>query len=137
MKNQSFNNLNLSCISGGESASYELQVSPPNSNGSFCPGNIEFTCIGRGVHIVLNWLINGSSVVQYIFHTNHHFPININNDTVNVTIVNANGSINIDIVSTLSGHFSYLRGSSIQCGRDFLLSQNIVVEGYGKFIGWK
>ncbi len=45
-------------ISGGENARYELQVSPPNSNGSFCPGNIEFTCTGRAVSIALNWFIN-------------------------------------------------------------------------------
>ncbi len=54
---------------------------------------------------------------------------------VNITILNANGSLNIDIVSTLSSNFSYLRGASIQCGRGDILSNNIMIEGYSKLFG--
>ncbi len=123
----------LSSISEGESATYELQVSPPNSNGSFCPGNIEFTCIGRGVPIVLNWFINESSVVLYLYDDQTDMlPMNILDYPVNITIINVTGSSIIDIVSTLSSHFSYLRGASVRCGRGSFMSYSTVVEGNGK-----
>ena len=123
----------LSSISGGESATYELQVSPPNSNGSFCPGNIEFTCIGRGVPIVLNWFINESSVVLYLYDDQTDmFPMNVLVSPVNVTIVSVTCSFTIDIVSTLSSNFGYLRGASIRCGRGSFMSHSTVVEGNGK-----
>ena len=117
-----------------ESASYDLQAVSPNSNGSFCPGKIELTCIGRGVSIILNWFINESSVAQYIFKQTDTFPIKTIGSHFNNTIVSANGSLTIDYVSTLSGKFGYLNGASIQCGRDSILSNKIVVLGYSKFI---
>ncbi len=125
----------MSCISVGENAGYELQVQPPNSNGSFCPGEIELTCTGRSVTSVLNWFINESSIAEYVFTQSDHFPLNVIDSSVNITIVNATGLINIEhIVSTLSGNFSYLRGVSIRCGRESMLSNNIIVEGFGEFI---
>ena len=119
-------------ISGSESATYELQVSPPNSNGSFCPGNIELTCIGRRASIAFNWFINESSVAQYVYDQRHMLPMNVLVSPVNVTIVSAIGSVAIDIVSTLSSNFSHLRGASIRCGRGSILSYSTVVEGNGK-----
>ncbi len=128
----------MSCISVGENAVYELQVQSPNSNGSFCPGEIELTCTGRSVASVLNWFINESPIAQYEFTQSDHFPLSVIDSSVNITIVNATGLITIEyIVSTLSGNFSYLRGVSIRCGRDSTLSNNIIVEGYGEFITWK
>ncbi len=120
----------LSCIPGGVSASYELRVSPPNSNGSFCPGNIELTCISQNAPRILNWFINGSSVAQYTFNqVDSH--INIMNSSINIAIVNVTSKSSS--VLTLSGNFSYLRGAFIQCGRDFILSDIIVVKSYSKF----
>ena len=116
-----------------ESASYDLQAVSPNSNGSFCPGEIELTCIGRGVSIILNWFIN-ESMTQYIFSQTDTFPIKTKGSHFNITIVSANGSLTIDYVSTLSGNFCYLNGASIQCGRDSILSNKIVVLGYSKLI---
>ncbi len=131
-----FQKLNLSCTSGGESStSYEIHVGSPNSNGSFCPGNIELTCIGRDASIVLNWFINGSSIAQYIFEQIDTFPMKIMDNPVNISIISANGSLTVDYVSILSGNFSYLKRASIQCGRGSKLSNNIVVKGFGKFIG--
>ncbi len=125
--------MNLSCVSVGENADYELQVSPPNSNGSFCPGEVEFTCIGRNVSSALNWFINKSSIAQYVFSSLDTFPYNVNS-SFNITIVNATGSIMLKYIeSTWSGNFSYLRGVSIHCGRNPLFSHNFVVEGYGKY----
>ncbi len=72
-------------------------------------------------------------VAQYIYDETDNFPTNEIDSPVNITIVNATGSSIIDIVSTLSGNFSYLEGVSIYCGRDSLLSNHIAVEGYGKF----
>ncbi len=125
------------CISGSEGSIYKLQVSPPNSNGSFCPGNIELTCIGRGASIVLNWFINGSSVSQYLYAVTDIFPVNVIEYPVNITILSANGSIAVDFASTLSGNFGYLSGASIKCGRGSVLSNNIMIEGYSKLIGVK
>ncbi len=127
----------LFCISGSEGSIYKLQVSPPNSNGSFCPGNIELTCIGREARIALNWFINESLVSQYLYDMTDIFPVNVMEYPVNITILNANGTLNIDIVSTLSSNFSYLRGASIQCGRGSILSNNIMIEGYSKLFGVK
>ncbi len=62
------------------------------------------------------------------------FPVNVVEYPVNIT---ANGSVNIDIVSTLSSNFSYLRGASIQCGRGDILRNNIMIEGYSKLSGVK
>ncbi len=72
-------------------------------------------------------------VAQYIFVETDNFPTKIIDSPFNITIINATGSNTIDIVSTLSGNFSYLQGASIYCGRDNLLSNHIAVEGYGKF----
>ncbi len=47
-------------------------------------------------------------------------------------LFNATGSLTIDIISTLSSNFSYLRGASIRCGRDMIFSNSAIVEGYGK-----
>ncbi len=128
----------MSCISVGENAGYELQVQSPNSNGSFCPGEIELTCTGRSVASVLNWFINESSIAEYVFTQSDHFPLNVIDSSVNITIVNATGLITIEYIdSTLSGKFSYLKGVSIRCGRGSMLSNNIIVEGYGEFISWK
>ncbi len=120
----------LSCIPGGVRASYELRVSPPNSNGSFCPGNIELTCISQNAPRILNWFINGSSVAQYTFNqVDSH--INIMDSSINIAIVNVTSKSSS--VLTLSGNFSYLRGAFIQCGRDSIISDNIVVKSYSKF----
>ncbi len=120
-------------ISGSESATYELQVSPPNSNGSFCPGNIELTCIGRNAPIGFNWFINESSVVLYLYDDQTDMlPMNILDYPVNITIINVTGLLTIDIVSTLSSNFSYLRGASVRCGRGSFMSYSTVVEGNGK-----
>ena len=124
----------LSCIPGGVRASYELRVSPPNSNGSFCPGNIELTCISQNAPRILNWFINGSSVAQYTFNQMDSHFINITDSSINIAIVNVTGKSSIiNTVVTLSGNFSYLRGAFIQCGRDSILSDNIVVKSYSKF----
>ncbi len=124
----------LSCIPGGVSATYELRVSPPNSNGSFCPGNIEFTCISQNAPRILNWFINGSSVAQYTFNRMDNYLTNKTDSSIDIAIVNVTSKSSIiDSVLTLSGNFSYLRGSFIQCGRDSILSDNIVVESYSKF----
>ncbi len=124
----------LSCIPGGVSASYELRVSPPNSNESFCPGNIELTCISQNAPRILNWFINGSSVAQYTFNQMDSHFINITDSSINIAIVNVTGKSSIiNTVVTLSGNFSYLRGAFIQCGRDSILSDNIVVKSYSKF----
>ncbi len=62
-----------------------------------------------------------------------HF-INIMDSSINIAIVNVTSKSSIiNIILTLSGNFSYLKGASIQCGRNSILSDNIVVESYSKF----
>ncbi len=112
-----------------------MRVSPPNSNGSFCPGNIELTCISQNAPRIINWFINGSSVAQYTFNRMDNYLINITDSSINIAIVNVTGrSPTINSVLILSGNFSYLRGVSIQCGRDSILSDNIMVESYSKLV---
>ena len=124
----------LSCIPGGVSANYELRVSPPNFNESFCPGLIELTCTSQNAPRILNWFINGSSVAQYTFNQMDSHFINIMDSSINIAIVNVTSKSSIiNIILTLSGNFSYLKGASIQCGRDSILSDNIMVESYSKF----
>ncbi len=85
----------LSCIPGGVRANYELRVSPPNFNESFCPGLIELTCISQNAPRILNWFINGSSVAQYTFNqVDSHF-INIMDSSINIAIVNVTSKSSI------------------------------------------
>ncbi len=80
----------------------------------------------------MNWFINGSSVAQYVYGQMDMLPMNVLDSPVNITVINATGLLTIDIVSTLSSNFSYLRGASIRCGRDSAVSNSAVVEGYDK-----
>ncbi len=71
-------------------------------------------------------------MAQYVYGQMDMLPMNVLDSPVNITIINATGLLTIDIVSTLSSNFSYLRGASIRCGRDNVVSNSAVVEGYGK-----
>ncbi len=74
-------------------------------------------------------------MAQYLYSQADILPRNVLASPINVTIVSATGSSTIDIVSTLSSNFSYLRGASIRCGRDSILSNSTIVKSYGKLLG--
>jgi len=84
-----------------------IVTSDPDTNGSYCPGRVTFTCNGTDVANGLQWLINGSEHYNYILSSSDNdFPKTVSN-TNNITIAvisaspveNSNG---INILSTLT-----------------------------------
>ena len=118
------------------------------SNGSICPGPIEFTCTGTGVGGGITWKVNNKVLASYFFQRDHlnSFPrtvIPLMFD-VEIMIINASESQNselaIDIVSTLSSNISILRGSMIQCSTQRLnktvnVTKKIIEGNHGHLIG--
>ena len=97
-------------------------ISSLPSNGSICPGPIQFNCTGTEV-TGLVWRMNGTDRGTYVLVHDHSFPrtLNLNPHLIGVEVMIVSASKNqndlrfIDIVSTLSSNVSILRGSMIQC----------------------
>ncbi len=94
-----------------------LTSSPtPPSNGYFCPGPVQFTCVGTDI-FSLSWRINNTySRGTYEFFSGDTFPISLLLDPLlpDVTIMITSGSHN-RIESTLAASVSNLRGTLIEC----------------------
>ena len=109
------------------------------SNGSICPGPIQFNCTGTEVGGGLAWRVNGTDHVTYAFVHDHSFPRTVNLNPhlmgVEVIIVSAslsqNSQVTIDIVSTLSSNVSILSGSMIQCLSGVITSEVLNVTEIG------
>ena len=116
-----------------------LSSSPP-TNGSFCPGTVQFTCVGTNIQIVLDWKIDGSIIATYSFRRTDELPLVIAPkpsapESVEVTILAAvliDGS-RLNITSVLRGNVTDLRGSTVYCS-ELILSSNeqYYVEAQGK-----
>ena len=83
-------------------------TSDPDTNGSYCPGRVIFTCNGTSVANGLEWVLNG--MIHNIFTLtfgDSDFPRRVSSDSSNITIRVISANIaehfqGIDIVSVLS-----------------------------------
>ncbi len=88
---------------------------PPSSNGYFCPGPVEFTCVGTEISD-LSWRINNTYRGTYRYLSGDTFPqsLSLIPTLPDVTIMITSGS-DSRIESTLTASVSNLRGTLIEC----------------------
>ncbi len=88
---------------------------PPSSNGYFCPGPVEFTCVGTEISS-LTWRINNTYRGDYRYLVDDTFPQTLSLSPllpdVNIMITSGSDS---RIESTLNANVSSLRGTLIEC----------------------
>ena len=82
-------------------------TSEPDTNGSYCPGRVTFTCNGTNVAIGLDWIINGiTSFTFNLIRGDTNFPRTVserNNITIRVLSVSlGENTLSINIVSVLT-----------------------------------
>ena len=100
---------------------FEL-TSDPQTSGTYCPGPVNFTCVGTDIGSSFFWNVNGTTVASYPYRTNDLFPrrltINLPLDGVVVEITNAsqlqNGNYNITSTFNVLD-ISDLTGTLLQC----------------------
>ena len=84
-----------------------ILTSAPDTNGSYCPGRVIFTCSGTNVANGLEWIINGIVYSTFtLISGDTNFPRTISErNNVTISILSANPVVNspgINLVSTLS-----------------------------------
>ena len=89
---------------------------PPLSNGYFCPGPVQFTCVGTDI-FSLTWRINNTYRKTYRFFSGDTFPLSLilSPPLPDVTIVITSGSDNIIESTLVTASVSNLRGTLIEC----------------------
>ncbi len=107
---------------------------PPSSNEYFCPGPVQFACVGIEVS-TLSWIVNGSHSIQYTLlpGVNPTFPLTASLSPplpgVVVMITSASReSSGQDITSTLSASASVLNGLLLQCVANNLIRNASIQE---------
>ncbi len=134
----------LSCIIIISIAVPEITLTsspPPSSNGYFCPGPVQFTCVGTDVPI-LSWIFNGTHSVQYSLLTGVNppdFPLTVSLNPplpgVVVMITSASrGSSGQDITSTFSASASVLSGSLLLCEASNIIRNASIQEREGELV---
>ena len=84
-----------------------ILTSAPDTNGSYCPGRVTFTCNGTSVANGLEWIITETLHNTFILNPGDtNFPRTVSDvNNITIRIIRASpveNSIGIDIVSTLS-----------------------------------
>ena len=122
-----------------------LSSSPP-TNGSYCPGTVQFTCRGTKIPVSLEWKINENFVAIYNFRLTHMFPFAVRLDIpstsssledVEVTILTAvSDGFSLNITSVLKGNVDSLQGSTVYCTPPAILlsSEKYHVDIQGKLL---
>ena len=113
-----------------------LLTSSPNTNGSYCPVTVNFTCFGTNEPIGLSWRLNGSIINTYTFPNSgvEIFPsVVFASNVVTITVKNAVfiPPITHNITSELSGTVSDLLGSTISCRTAVIESEEFIVHFKG------
>ncbi len=88
---------------------------PPSSDGYFCPGPVQFTCVGTEIPS-LTWRINNTYRGTYRFFIEDSFPqfLSLSPLLPDVNIIITSGS-DSRIESTLNADVSNLRETLIEC----------------------
>ncbi len=104
---------------------------PPSSNGYFCPGPVQFTCVGTEIP-KLGWKINGTYRGRYQYFHDDTFPQSLSLSPllpdVNIMITSGSDS---RIESTLNANVSSLRETLIECNNVQYESNTTVQERQG------
>ena len=113
-----------------------MLTSSPDTNGSYCPGTVNFTCVGIDEPFGLGWRVNGSIVDTYAFPNSgmEVFPeVVFVNDIVTITVKNAviTSLSTHNITLLLSGNVSDLLGSTISCRTAIIESEEFIVRSKG------
>ncbi len=113
---------------------------PPSSNGYFCPGPVQFTCVGIEISS-LSWIVNDTHSLQYtlLSGVNPTFPftVSLNPPLPGVVVMIASasrGSSGQDITSTISASVSVLSGSSLQCVDNNIIRSASIQEREGEIV---
>ncbi len=105
-----------------------LMSSPPSSNGYFCPGPVQFTCVGTDVPN-LSWRINNTYRGTYRYLDGDPFPQTLSLSPllpdVNIMITSGNDN---RIESTLNANISNLRETLIECSSADQIRDNTTVQ---------
>ena len=109
-----------------------LLTSSPDTNGSYCPVTVNFTCFATNEPIGLSLTLNGSIINTYAFPNSgmEMFPsVIFVNNIVTITVKNAviASSTSHNITSELSGNVSDLLGSTISCRTITTKSEEFIV----------
>ena len=114
-----------------------LSSSSP-TNGSYCPGTVNFTCRGTDISITLNWKINRTTIGTYIFRYDT-FPfflpptLSTPEGVELIVLYSLTDGISLqNITSMLKGNVAHLLGSAVECATAFLSSEQYYVEAQGK-----
>ena len=113
-----------------------LLTSSPDTNGSYCPVTVNFTCFATNEPIGLSWTVNGSTLNTYAFPNSgmEMFPsVIFVNNIVTITVKNVvfiPPSIH-NITTELSGNVSDLIGSTISCRSVQTKSEEFIVHFKG------
>ncbi len=101
---------------------------PPSSNGYFCPGPVQFTCVGTDISS-LTWIINNTYRGTYRYLDGDPFPQTLSLSPLlpDVNIMITSGS-NIWIESTLNADVSSLRETLIDCSSGDQIRNNTTVQ---------
>ena len=113
-----------------------LLTSSPDTNGSYCPVTVNFTCFGTNEPIGFSWTVNGSIINTYAFQNNgmEMFPsVVFVNDIITITVKNAVliPPATHNITLELSGTVSDLLGSTISCRTITTNSEEFIVHFKG------
>ncbi len=106
---------------------------PPSSNGYFCPGPVQFTCVGTDIPS-LTWRIDNTYRGTYRYLDGDPFPqtLTLSPPREDVDIIITSGS-DSRIESTLNANVSSLRKALMEClsGGQIASSSTIVQELLG------
>ena len=88
-------------------AQFIILTSMPDTNGSYCPGQVTFTCNGTNVANGLGWVLNGILYNTFtLMCGDNNFPQLISErNNITISIIRASpvdNSLGINVVSTLS-----------------------------------
>ena len=88
-------------------AQFVVLTSDPDTNGSYCPGRVTFTCNGTNVANGLLWIINGKvNLSFFLMPADNNFPRTVSErNNVIITVIRASLVANspaINLVSTLT-----------------------------------
>ncbi len=103
---------------------------PPSSDGYFCPGPVQFTCVGTEISS-LTWRINNTyrGTYRYLDDEVSTFPQTLSLSPllpgVNIMITSGSDS---RIESTLNASVSSLRETLIECSSTSLIASNATVQ---------
>ena len=111
-------------------------TSDPDSNGSYCPGPVTFTCIGTSVSNGVSWVINDTTIYTYNFQPHREmFETIVSNFTVAVVNASVASSSSINIIFTLKADtVNSILGSIVSCRTFCCSSSNLVIHLNGTIL---